>query len=101
MQNNFMGFFLTQPNLRILKVEWNGPELNTSGISPGLQVLHGNRGTMNAFFPRRGNYLPQMVARSRGIAALEWLHTSPLPRIPSYSIFLIWGTLWSMGCPFV
>jgi hypothetical protein len=48
------GFFLTQPNLRILKVEWNGPELNTSGISPGLQVLHGNRGTMNAFFPRRG-----------------------------------------------
>jgi len=48
------GFFLTQPNLRILKVEWKGSELNTSGISPGLQVLHGNRGTMNAFFPRRG-----------------------------------------------
>jgi hypothetical protein len=50
------GFFLTQPKLRILSAEWNskGPELNTSGISPGLQVLHGNQGTMNAFLPGRG-----------------------------------------------
>lgn len=68
------GFFLTQPTLRILKVEWRGPELNTSGISPGLQVLHGNRGTMNAFFPRRG------------ITSLKWSPDREEPRLLNASI---------------
>jgi hypothetical protein len=47
-------FLITQPNLRILRAEWKGPELNTSGVCPRLQVLHGNRGMMNAFLPVRG-----------------------------------------------
>jgi len=47
-------FLSTQPSLRVLAVEWMaGPELNTLGICPGLQVLHGNQGLLNAFLPGR------------------------------------------------
>ena len=53
-------FFISQPNLRILRADWKGPELNTSGVCLGLQVLHGNRGTMNRFLP------------GRSITSLKW-----------------------------
>jgi phosphoribosylformylglycinamidine (FGAM) synthase-like amidotransferase family enzyme len=52
MQNNFWSFSPSQPSLRVLAVEWIvGPELNTLGICSGLQVLHGNKGLIDAFLP--------------------------------------------------
>ena len=48
-----VGFLLTQPHLRSLMVDWKDPELDTSDICPGLQVLHGNRNTITAFLPGR------------------------------------------------
>jgi len=46
-------FLPTQTDLRILGVTWSHPELNTSGICPKLQVLHGDQITMDAFLPGR------------------------------------------------
>lgn len=53
-------FLPSQPHLRTLGVEWKNPELITSGICPGLQVLHGNQGAINAFLP------------GRSITSLKW-----------------------------
>ena len=44
-------FISSQPNLRFLGFTWIGPDLNTSGICPGLQVLHGGQRTIDAFLP--------------------------------------------------
>jgi len=44
-------FLQTQPQLRTLRVFWIPPELDTSRICPRLQVLHGDRNTINAFLP--------------------------------------------------
>jgi len=46
-------FLINQSHLHTLKVDWKRPALDTSGICPGLQVLHGDRNTMNAFLPGR------------------------------------------------
>jgi len=51
--DQILEFLRTQPHLRILKVCWGRPELDTSGICPRLQVLHGDRNTINAFLPGR------------------------------------------------
>jgi hypothetical protein len=53
-------FISSQPNLRCLGFEWIGPELNTSGICPGLQTLHGDRRTIDAFLS------------GRSITSLKW-----------------------------
>ena len=46
-------FLINQARLRTLKFNWKGAMFDTSGICPGLQVLHGNRYTINAFLPGR------------------------------------------------
>ena len=46
-------FLQTQPQLHTLRVYWRHPELDTSGICPGLQVLDGDLSTINAFLPGR------------------------------------------------
>ena len=46
-------FLRTQPHLRMLKILWKRPELDISGICPRLQVVHGDRSTINAFLPGR------------------------------------------------
>ena len=46
-------FLQTQPQLRTLRVYWRHPELDTSGICPRLQVLHGDLNTISAFLPGR------------------------------------------------
>ena len=46
-------FLIDQPHLHALKVDWKRPALDTSGVCPGLQVLHGDRNTINAFLPGR------------------------------------------------
>jgi len=46
-------FLQTQPRLRTLRVVWKRAELDTSGICPRLQVLHGDLFTINAFLPGR------------------------------------------------
>ena len=51
--DQILEFLQTQPHLRTLRVYWKHPELDTSGICPRLQVLHGDRNTINAFLPGR------------------------------------------------
>ena len=46
-------FLQTQPQLRTLRFHWKRPDLDTSGICPRLQVLQGDRNTINAFLPGR------------------------------------------------
>jgi len=46
-------FLTSQRKLRILGAKWTKSELNTSDICPGLQVLHGNQHSIDAFFPGR------------------------------------------------
>ena len=41
------------PRLHTLRVVWKRAELDTSGICPRLQVLHGDLFTINAFLPGR------------------------------------------------
>jgi len=53
-------FISSQPRLRVLIFAWEGPELNTSGICPRLQVLHGDQRTIDAFLP------------GRSITSLKW-----------------------------
>jgi hypothetical protein len=46
-------FLSSQPNLRMLETWWIGLHSNTSGICPGLQVLHGDQKLIDAFLPGR------------------------------------------------
>jgi hypothetical protein len=59
-EEQLLEFLTTQPNLRILGVTWTIPTLNTSGICPVLQVLHGNQRAIDAFLP------------GRSITSLKW-----------------------------
>lgn len=66
-------FLPTQSSLRVLAVEWIvSPELNTWDICPGLQVLHGNQGLLDAFLA------------GRRIISLKW---SPNIRELHYRLF--------------
>ena len=49
-------FLKSQQKLRVLGFTWSNSEhleLNPSGICPGLQVLHGDQQSIDAFFPGR------------------------------------------------
>jgi len=50
---HILDFLRTQLQLRTLRLYWKRPDLDTSGICPRLQLLHGDRSTMNAFLPGR------------------------------------------------
>ena len=79
-------FLPSQPSLRVLAVEWIvDPKLNTLGICPGLQVLHGNQGLLEAFLPERRiislKWLPNVQELRSGLIS---------SRFPSSTISLIW-----------
>jgi len=60
-------FLQTQPQLHSLSVFWKRPDLDTSGICPRLQVLHGDRSTINAFLPGRRLTSLQWTPTEKGL----------------------------------